>query len=139
MVINIAKTKYHQNNGIYLRRRPEKGEYHNLTSLIDEEIRRTILSNLTPRIVGNICYKLASTSVGKILGVKIKTAANRVDGSARVNQRNAPLPTPSVRSGALSFLKIIHRMFFLMSILGGSQSIFLAALYTGQNYFVLYK
>jgi hypothetical protein len=56
----------------------EKEKYHNLTSLIDEELRRTILSNLTPRIVGNICYKLANTSVGKILGIKIKTAGNNV-------------------------------------------------------------
>lgn len=56
----------------------EQEEYHNLTSLIDEELRRTILSNLTPRIVGNICYKLANTSVGNILGIKIITAGNNV-------------------------------------------------------------
>ena len=56
----------------------EKDEYHNLSSLMDEELRRNILSNLTPRIVGNICYKLANTSVGKILGLKIKTAGNNV-------------------------------------------------------------
>lgn len=56
----------------------DQEQYHNLTSLINEELKRTILSNLTPRIVGNICYQLTDTSVGNILGIKIKTAGNNV-------------------------------------------------------------
>ena len=56
----------------------EQEKYHSLTSLLDENIKNTILLNLTPRIIGDICYRLADTSVGKVLGIKIKTAGNNV-------------------------------------------------------------
>jgi hypothetical protein len=56
----------------------EQEKYHNLKSLLDENLKNTILLNLTPRIIGNICYQLADTSVGMILGIKIKTAGNNV-------------------------------------------------------------
>jgi hypothetical protein len=63
----------------------ERGQYHNRSSLLDNDLRITILDYLSPSIIGNICYQLADTSIGAVLGIKIKTAGDRVDGFISCN------------------------------------------------------
>ncbi len=52
----------------------EQGQYHSRKSLLDDDLRKIILKNITPRIFGNICYEITDTSVGKAIGIKAKTA-----------------------------------------------------------------
>lgn len=52
----------------------ERVLYRKRSSLLDDELRISILTQLTPRIIGNIFSKLADTSVGKVIGIRIQTA-----------------------------------------------------------------
>lgn len=50
----------------------EKEVYHNRVSLFDNEIKKTILSNLTPLIIGSIFSQFIGTSIGQVIGIKLK-------------------------------------------------------------------